>query len=420
MLGGFPSKTSLKSRRAMLDTLLRHLPMVRLSAGALAALALMGCSGLIDDGSGTTAVTPEEKAAREAFMTKAKPVFDTSCASCHSGSDPTVAFLAGADPMGVRKTLLEYDPQVVNLEAATSSRVLTKGAHSGPSLLASQSADLLAWVQAERDAANVAGGGTPILETEHFTPLLCTAGNPGDPTCPINTVPLDTLVQGWAGARIKLVVQPLNTDIYVTDLTLEGGADGVYIEHPLFVSWPLTENAQPYPDTLDRYFNIKMNMMSGATASPIGGGSAAFINFNPNNKLSITFKVVDKFHADGMMGGGMTGATGCKQLASFKTNAKGPLNTNCASCHANAGNTNARGAMDLTGIAATDDATLQTVCNQARTRINFTDTNQSGFFIAPNPAQATNHPFKFGNVQANFDSFKAAVDVWVQAEKTSQ
>jgi len=57
---------------------------------------------------------------------------------------------------------------------------------------------------------------------------------------------------------------------------------------------------------------------------------------------------------------------------------------------------------------------------QARTRINFTDTNQSGFFIAPNPAQATNHPFKFGNVQANFDAFKAAVDVWVQAEKTSQ
>jgi hypothetical protein len=76
--------------------------------------------------------------------------------------------------------------------------------------------------------------------------------------------------------------------------------------------------------------------------------------------------------------------------------------------------------MDLTGIAATDDATLQNVCNQARTRINFQDTNASGFYIAPNPSQATNHPFKFAGVQANFDTFKAAVDIWVQAEKTAQ
>ena len=422
MLGGIPSKTSLKSRRAMLDTLMRHLPMVRLSLGALAALTIMGCSGLIDDGGSDTTITPEEKAARELYNTKAKPVFDTACASCHSGSDPTVAFIAGADPMAQRATLLAFDPQVVNLTAPTSSRILTKGAHSGPALLASQASELIEWINAERDAANVTGGADPGLVTEAFTPQLCTNTNavPGDPDCPINIVPLDGLVEGWAGARIRFVAQPLSSALYVTNLALEGGADGVYIEHPLFVSWPLTENAQPIPDTLDRFFNVKMNLMTGTAPSPISGGSAAFLNFNPTNKLTINFKVVDKFRPEdgGMMGGG--GATGCKQLASFKTNARGPLQTSCANCHANAGNTNARGAMDITGIAATDDATLQNVCNQARTRINFTDTNQSGFYIAPNPAMATNHPFKFGGVQANFDNFKAAVDVWVQAEKTSQ
>jgi hypothetical protein len=74
--------------------------------------------------------------------------------------------------------------------------------------------------------------------------------------------------------------------------------------------------------------------------------------------------------------------------------------------------------MDITGVAAMDDATLQNVCNQARTRLNFQDTNASGFYIAPNPAMGTNHPFKFAN-QAAFDTFKAAVDVWVQAEKTA-
>jgi mono/diheme cytochrome c family protein len=410
----------------MLDTLLRHLPMVRLSLGAslgtLAALSIMGCSGLIDDNSNTS-VTPEEKHARELFISKAKPTFDTVCAACHSGSDPTIAFLAGADPMAVRATLLGYDPQVVNLSAVTSSRLLTKGAHAGPALLASQSSDLIEWIQAERDAANVTGGVDPGLVTEAFTPQLCAdpSAAAGAPTCPFNIVPLDGLVQGaWGGARIKFIAQPLSQDLYVTQLQLEGGADGVYIEHPLFVSWPLTEGAEPIPDQLDRFFNVKMNLKMGDPATMISGGTAAFINFNPNNKLTINFKVVDKYKPDDMGMGGMTTASGCKQLASFKTNAKGPLNTNCASCHAAAGNTNARGAMDLTGIGATDDATLQTVCNQARTRVNFTDTNQSGFFIAPNPAQTTNHPFKFGGVQANFDAFKAAVDVWVQAEKTSQ
>jgi hypothetical protein len=76
--------------------------------------------------------------------------------------------------------------------------------------------------------------------------------------------------------------------------------------------------------------------------------------------------------------------------------------------------------MDLTGIGATDDTTLQGVCNQVRTRINFQDTNSSSFYIAPDPGQTTNHPFKFGGSAANFSNFKSAIDPWVQAEKTSQ
>ena len=86
-------------------------------------------------------------------------------------------------------------------------------------------------------------------------------------------------------------------------------------------------------------------------------------------------------------------------------------------CHAGTNNPNAHAAMNLDGINAADDPTIQLVCNQARTHINFADTTSSGFYIAPNPAQATNHPFKFGGNQSNFNAFKAAVDVWVQAEK---
>lgn len=418
MLGGLTAKTSLKSRRAMLDTLLKNRNMVRLSLGALAALSLLGCSGLIDEGEGDSTVTPEEKVARQVFVEKAKPILDSACASCHTGM-AGIDFLAGADPMAVRATLLGFDPKVVNLEAPTSSRLLTKGAHSGPAFLASQSSDLIEWVQAERDAANVNGPGDLSLATEPFSPLLCTGGNPGDATCPINIVDLSPLVTGWAGAQIKFVAQPLGTDLYVTNLQLVTGAEGVYIEHPLFVSWP-NDGSQPLPDTLDRFFSVKMNLKVGDAPTPIAGGTAAFINFNPQNKLTINFKILEKYREDSGGGGGGMTAAGCKQLASFKTNARTPLQNSCGGCHAAAANQNARGAMDITGIASTDDAVLQNVCNQARTRINFTDTNQSGFYIAANPAQQTNHPFKFGGNQANFDTFKAAVDIWVQAEKTSQ
>jgi hypothetical protein len=403
----------LHSRRAMLDTLLKHLPMVRLSVGALAALLFIGCSGLIEGGDEN--ISAEEQMARQLFISKAKPVLDNNCGACHAGSMPVIDFLQAPDPMAVRAKLLASD--YLNLEAPQSSRLLTKGAHSGPALIASQASDLLEWLAAERDAAGVAGTVDTGLETQAFTPLLCTGGAPGDATCPITYVDITALVEGWAGAKIKFVAQPLGTDLYVTNLALEGGAEGVYIEHPLFVSRP--PMADPIPDTLDRFFNVKMNLMAGEMPSPISGGTAAFINFSPNNQLTIHFKVIDRFRPDsGGGGGGMTTNTGCKSLTTFKANARGPLQTGCASCHANAGNANARGAMDLTGIAATDDTTLQNVCNQARTRINFQDTNASGFYIAPNPAQATNHPFKFGT-QANFDTFKAAVDVWVQAEKTA-
>lgn len=418
LASGTPTGGRLKSRRAMLATLCKHLDMVRLSAPAFAILALTACSGLIDGGGGGESSTPEEVAARKAYVDKAKPVFDLYCISCHSGSDPTIAFITGTDAMAQRKSLMEFDPQVINLEAPASSRVLTKGAHSGPALTAQQSAEILQWIGAERDAAGATGSVDTGLETAAFTPLLCTAGSPGEATCPINYVDIAGLLEGWAGAQIRFVAQPLSQDLYLTNLALQGGPEGVYLEHPLFVSWPA--QGEPIPDTLDRFFNVKLNMMPGAMPEPIGGGTAAFINFAPNNQLTIHFKAVDRFRMDTGTGGGggMTGAAGCKQLASFKTNARQSLQTSCGGCHANQNNGNARGAMDIVGVASADDAILQTVCNQVRTRINFQDTNASGFYIAPNPAMMTNHPFKFA-AQANFDTFKAAVDVWVQAEKTS-
>lgn len=395
----------------MLDTLLRHLPMVRLSVGAVALLALAACNGLIEGGDGS--LTPEQKAAMSAWTNKAYPHLQQQCVGCHSGSEADIAFLAGGTAPATRDTLLNSSLQVINLDAPESSRLLTKGPHAGPGLTAVESSDILEWIQAERDAAGVMPDQG--LQTGKFTPLLCTGGNPGDPTCPINHVALDGV--GLPGATIDLVAQALSEDLYVTDLKVTASVDGVYLEHPLFVSWPADPTQPETPDTLDRFFNVKMDEMPMAT-DPIGGGTAAFVGFTPTNQVSIHFKAISKYVADGTTGG-TTGPSGCRQLASFKTNAQGPLNTNCASCHAGA-DANAKAAMDLTGIGATDDTTLQGVCNQVRTRINFQDTNSSSFYIAPDPGQVTNHPFKFGGSAANFSNFKSAIDPWVQAEKTSQ
>ena len=130
--------------------------------------------------------------------------------------------------------------------------------------------------------------------------------------------------------------------------------------------------------------------------------------------LEIHFKFIQAYKPDTTG----TTTTGCKVLASFKTNAQTQLSTNCASCHAGA-NGSATAAMDITKINATADADLLNACNQVRTRINFQTTDQSGFYLAPNPGSATNHPFKFNNNAAAFTAFKTAMDVWVKAEQTA-
>ena len=232
MLGGLTpmnaNMRTLKSRRAMLDTLMRHLDMVRLSAG-LTALILAGCTGLISgaDPGGSGNLTPEQQVAANKFKTDAYPTFNTVCSACHAGTDPTTAFLKATTIDGMRQTLLAFDPNVVNLDAPESSRVLTKGAHEGPSLDATQTAGILGWIQAEKDAA-ANTTGTVEITTDEIIPQLCTGGvagdvagcTTGDPThcCPVNQIGLDKL--GLAGAEIDFVAQPLSSDLYVSDLYL--------------------------------------------------------------------------------------------------------------------------------------------------------------------------------------------------------
>src|ERR1043165_1276073 len=224
----------LRSRKSMLETLVKHLAMVRLTVPAIAMLCMAACTGLIDGNGG---LTPEQAAARKAFINQALPRFNEACTVCHAGARVGVEFLQGATPGDQYKAIMGFDPQVVNTDAPGSSRVLTKGLHEGPELLSEQASDILQWINLEKAAIPDPGGdGGPILETAEFQPQICTdASTPGSPTCPINSVALDNV--GVTGGKINFVAQAFGSALYVTELRLIPGAGGAYIEHPLFVSW---------------------------------------------------------------------------------------------------------------------------------------------------------------------------------------
>ncbi len=410
----------------MLETLVRRLHMVRLSAAApafMTAMVAMGCTGLVDGA--TDGLTTEQAAAKRAWLEKGHPVVAAFCVGCHDGSRANIGFLEGANPVELRDDLVAFEPSVVNLTAPQSSRLLTKGIHEGPALTASQASDLLEWIQKEKDAAeNIPGEETPTLETDKFLPLICTAGAPGDPTCPYNDVSLDTVgLAGIPGAKIQFTAQALGSGLYVSNLKLLPGPMGAKIEHPLFVSHP--EGAAPMPDTIDRFFSVKMNLEATATddQKQIAGGTAAFVGFLANAKLSIHFKKVSIFEADG--GGEPPVRSGCQVLANFKTvrtllttNVGGAAN-NCLACHGGQ-NAGATGALNITGINSADDAVVLNACNQVLIRVNLTTPDSSGIFLAPDPGST--HPFRFTAAQlATYKNGPPGTGLlgWINAEKVA-
>jgi hypothetical protein len=422
MLGSVPSLqknlgTPLQSRKAMLETLCRHLDMVRLSAAGVLMIALVGCTGLIDGGS--DGLTPQQRDARLKWQTSALPVLRQDCVTCHNGSRPNVGFLIGDDDLAIRDTLMSFMPAVVNLDAASSSQIVTKGLHEGPQLTADETSKLLEWLDSERSAANHDPDHPLIqLATKPFAVQLCTGGAPDNAagTCPTNHIALTgvpTDGTALAGSEIAFTAQGLTGGLYLTNLVATGGTSGFYAEHLLFVSLP-AKPADPFPDQIDRYYALKLNVGPTKT-NPIDGGTEDFVGFAPTDMIELHFKILTAFKPDTSG----TKPDGCKMLPSFKTNAQAQLNTNCASCHGGA-NPTAQAAMDLSNIAATTDDKILLACNQVRSRINFQTTDQSGFYLAPDPGNATNHPFKFPSPQGEtFTTFKAAMDVWVKAEQTA-
>ena len=82
-----------------------------------------------------------------------------------------------------------------------------------------------------------------VLRTPPFTMQLCTGGNPGDPTCPENAIPLEALGHLAVGGQLKFVAQPLSQDLYITQLRITGNSRihlvGLYVDSYANGMWTL-------------------------------------------------------------------------------------------------------------------------------------------------------------------------------------
>ena len=194
MLGSLPSLkpalgAPLQSRKAMLETLFRHLDMVRLSAGAALLLTMASCTGLID-GAGD-GLTSQERTARQKWSQNALPLLKANCGSCHGGSRMTIDFMTGGTDLEIRDRIKVYTPSVVNLDAPSSSRLVVKGQHDGPAFSVEDRSTILLWLEAEQSASS----HDPITNAKPIATAAvaiqpCTSGLPPAPTCPTNEISL--------------------------------------------------------------------------------------------------------------------------------------------------------------------------------------------------------------------------------------
>jgi len=243
-------------------------------------LLVAACSGEIqsdiyDD------LNPKDQVALEKWVEKALPVLSAKCVMCHDGSRPEpIGYLVGATDIEKRDTLIAYMPAVINLNAPMSSRMLTKGEHTGPALEAKEASDILEWIKAEKESR---GSTAAPIRTDKAAPMLCTTA-----PCPVNTIDLMTLGQP---GTLSFEATQLTADLYLTNIKIKAGAAGLHITHPIFESWPAGAT-EPKPDSIDRWFNVDLQIAPDAEV-PIGTGEGSFTGFGGADPLSMRFDVFE-------------------------------------------------------------------------------------------------------------------------------
>lgn len=339
-----------------------------------------------------------------------------ACGVCHdAGGTSNTPFLAGPD----RYQTISSWPEVIKADWASSILLtypVSGGGHSGINLDSSAYVDTLLpaveeWL--EEEAAGIVQGG----EGGGGTGVGGGGGEEPDPTIdafkPIigfNAVYLHPLDEAFTGMAITFTATELTpSSLELTNIEVHTTSElGLHIVHPLFVVFPVGEEADP--DPVDSFSNLDAYHEPG-TGDPLGPGTLVLTNWSADAKLSIAFEQIELHDPSVGEGGGGGSAGGgmCEAQAEFDDVA-GQFNP-CLNCH-NGQNAGATGAVDMRDL----DNDTGLACIQIRNRVNLDTPANSQIFVVTNPDGGAGHPFKFGNDAGNWNNFRNAVTAWIDAE----
>lgn len=347
---------------------------------------------LTDDGG------PATVDAAEFFSTRVEPMLGSRCGGCHAADRVGPDFLRPAPD--VRTTLLGY-PALVDLERPASSRLITKGEHSGPALSATEAETVETWIGHE------AAEGTMVdpIDVEIAT-------NAVDVVEGFNVLPLDRI--GLPGSVLHFVASRVGDGFFLDSVQVVAGPTGARLEHPVFVTWI---DGTPIPDPVDRFAGLEIEIEPN-TSGTFDSGTVVITEFPEGSQLSVHFDAATPLTGGPMPtdDGGMPMPTtdGCTELEAFRTSVSEQLGTYCTRCHGG-GDSAATAAMDMTRVRSTDDGQLLMGCNQVLGRITPASPSASGLFVQPDPASGGAHPFKFGTTREH-EAFRASILAWFEME----
>jgi mono/diheme cytochrome c family protein len=330
-----------------------------------------------------------------------------ACGSCHdAGGIADTPFLAGPD---IYATIVSWPGLVV--QDAAESKLLTYPVagpqHTYKKLDSDTYKDTLypavkAWLieEGKNIVTTTLDAAAGKLHIEPFAPIIG-----------FNAVYLDALGADYTG--MALTFNAVLVDQHVLELDeLEvhpTAALGVHLVHPLFSVYPIKKENDP--DPVDSLSNVDQSFESGQ-AGTLGPGTLILTNWQKGAKLSVAFEKIEPITppVDAGADGGPEG--GCKDVASFNTNAAGLLKQNCQGCHGGQ-NPQAQGAVDMSALASDPAA----ACSQIKNRVTPANATASQLFITTDPGGNAAHPFKFGGDGGKFNAFKQSVSQWISAEK---
>lgn len=367
----------------------------------LAGLVLPSChSGLISVRGGDDA-GPLSDAAPDAdayFEDHVAEMLDDRCGGCHGASRSAPDFLR-PDP-DVRTALLSY-PALIDLESPRTSRLLTKGEHTGPAFAAAEAREVQTWIELEAAAGTVL---TPMDRELATTPVEVREG--------FNNLPLDPL--GMPASSIHFVASRVGDGIFLDGVQVASGPMGARLEHPVFVTWI---DGVPHPDPVDRFAGLMVEVEPNSSTS-FDTGTVILTDLPEGALLSVHFTSAGPMVApttpgeDAGVGPSPTG--GCTELGAFRSSAVPPLTTYCTRCHGG-GNASATASMDMSLVGASSDAELLMACNQILGRISPDAPSASGLFTQPDPSSTSGHDFRFGTT-GELESFRSSILDWFSME----